>query len=152
MIIRNSNGQFIGKPRASFECKICNKVFIAPSWKIRKYCSYKCYWIGRVGTPAWNKGKKGIHLSPDTEFQKGQNIGKQHRLWKGENAGYHPIHSWVKNHKGKPQICIDCGKPAKHWSNIDHKYHRNLDDYVERCVNCHREYDFKNNLTRKVWT
>jgi len=73
-------------------------------------------------------------------------MGKKHPKWKGEDAGYAPIHSWVKAHKGKPQICIDCGKPAKHWSNIDHKYRRNLDDYVERCVRCHRNYDFKNNL------
>ena len=34
----------------------------------------------------WNKGKKGIHLSPKTEFKKGNDKspkGENHHLWKG---------------------------------------------------------------------
>jgi hypothetical protein len=35
------------------------------------------------GKVAWNKGLKGIHLSPKSEFKKGQFTGSQHPSWKG---------------------------------------------------------------------
>lgn len=35
------------------------------------------------GHKPWNKGVKGIHLSPSTEFKKGELIGKEHYSWKG---------------------------------------------------------------------
>lgn len=31
----------------------------------------------------WNKEKKGIHLSPETEFKKGQRAGEKNNTWKG---------------------------------------------------------------------
>jgi hypothetical protein len=37
----------------------------------------------KKGHIAWNKGLKGIHLSPETEFKKGQFIGENHPSWKG---------------------------------------------------------------------
>ena len=52
--------------------------------------------IGRKGHTPWNKGLKNIHLSPQTEFKKGQNIGKNHPNWKG----------------GLPK-CIVCNKQLK---------------------------------------
>ena len=50
------------------KCLVCEKDF--KSWKSgkRKFCSRKCYWN-------WKKGK---HISPETEFKKGD---KGH--WKG---------------------------------------------------------------------
>ncbi len=39
-------------------------------------------WFQRFFTP-WNKGKKGIHLNPDTEFKEGQFVGESHPSWKG---------------------------------------------------------------------
>jgi len=35
------------------------------------------------GNVPWNKGKKGIHVSPATEFKPGQNAGKDSFNWKG---------------------------------------------------------------------
>jgi hypothetical protein len=35
----------------------------------------------KSNTP-WNKDKKGIHLSPETEFKKDQNVGKNTLLGK----------------------------------------------------------------------
>ena len=32
----------------------------------------------KKGQIPWNKGKKGIHLSPDSEFKKGGLVGKEH--------------------------------------------------------------------------
>ena len=37
----------------------------------------------KKGHVAWNKGLKGIHLSPKSEFKKGQFTGSQHPSWKG---------------------------------------------------------------------
>lgn len=37
----------------------------------------------KKGHTVWNKGLKGIHLSPETEFKKGQFIGSEHPSWKG---------------------------------------------------------------------
>jgi hypothetical protein len=35
------------------------------------------------GHISWNKDMKGIHLSPKSEFKKGQFVGKNHPSWKG---------------------------------------------------------------------
>ena len=37
----------------------------------------------KKGNTPWNKGKKGIHLSPESEFKKGQLVGEGHPSWKG---------------------------------------------------------------------
>lgn len=37
----------------------------------------------KKGNTPWNKGKKGIHLSPETEFKKGQRAGDKNNTWKG---------------------------------------------------------------------
>lgn len=37
----------------------------------------------RKGHTPWNKGLKGIHMSPDTEFKKGDRVGEKHPHWKG---------------------------------------------------------------------
>lgn len=65
-------------------------------------------------------------------------------LDKGELAGKHPKHRWVARQKGKASEyqCIDCGKKAHDWSNINnHFYRKVLTDYEPRCVRCHKRYD-----------
>ena len=37
----------------------------------------------KKGHVPWNKGKKGIHLSPETEFKKGERAGDKNNSWKG---------------------------------------------------------------------
>lgn len=37
----------------------------------------------KKGNVAWNKGLKGIRLSPATEFKKGETFGENHPSWKG---------------------------------------------------------------------
>lgn len=66
--------------------------------------------------------------------------------WKGEDAKYRAIHLWVERHKGLPTTCEKCGRTNLHrqqidWANIDHKYRRNLDDYIRICRKCHMKYD-----------
>lgn len=37
----------------------------------------------KKGNTPWNAGLKGIHLNPDTEFKKGEMVGKDHYSWRG---------------------------------------------------------------------
>lgn len=92
------------------------------------------------------KYARGKH--PNSGFQKGNKMGvgkteEKSNSWKGDKAGCGAMHEWVKREKGKASEhkCVDCGKKSKDWSNIDHKYKRNLDDYQSRCRKCHRRYD-----------
>jgi uncharacterized protein YlaI len=69
--------------------------------------------------------------------------------WKGNKAKYGAIHEWVKKHKGKAKICSICGdKKRIQWANVDHKYKRNLEDYISLCPRCHTRYDIKNNFKK----
>ena len=101
--------------------------------------------LPKKGSVPWNKGRKGIHLSPETEFKPGRR-DSDHPEWKGEDASYISKHAWVSRWKGKPDTCEMCGMTglsgvAIHWANIDHKYRRVLDDYIRLCARCHFEYD-----------
>jgi len=119
----------------------------------------------KKGNPAPKTAfKKGQRASPETEFKKGENLEKNHHNWKGNRVEYGALHDWVKARKGKPQICKHCGvipNPCKccgainkgtrlQWANIDHKYRRNLDDFISLCVSCHKKYDLKNNSNRRI--
>ena len=81
---RNHKGEFIREKRTILYCKTCGKPFeVIPSQvKRRKCCSRECdnrtkkgklfhNHAFKKGQTPWNKNVKGIHLSPDTEFKKG---------------------------------------------------------------------------------
>ena len=76
--------------------------------------------------------------------------GENSCFWKGEKANYRSIHTWVTLQKGKAKKCSQCGKTGDriHWANIDHKYRRNLEDYIEWCASCHKIHDLKNGLVK----
>jgi hypothetical protein len=101
------------------------------------------------GHKPWNKDLKGIHLSPKSEFKKGDNLGSEHHLWMGEKAHVKTKHRWVMFHKGKAIQCLHCANKSPEkiidWANVDHQYKRNLDDYIPLCRKCHRKYDKENN-------
>jgi hypothetical protein len=90
----------------------------------------------KKGQIPWNKGLVGIYIE------------NKSWAWKGDKAKYSAIHTWVREQLGKPQECKICGNIlAKkfEWINVNHKYQRNLDDYIRMCTSCHRKYDIKNN-------
>ena len=94
--------------------------------------------LSRIGkTPMLGK-----HHSEETKEKIG--LANTH-----DDAGNKAIHIWITKHKGKPQICVDCGAMAKdkllQWSNINHKYQRKLEDYAARCCNCHKNFDIEYN-------
>ena len=99
-------------------------------------------------------GHKGLKHSKETKLKMGLSRKHEKRpVWKGDRAGYAAIHSWVRQWKGNPLNCENCGiegkKEGRNWSiqyaNIDHKYRRVLEDYIRLCRHCHREYDIANN-------
>jgi len=85
-------------------------------------------------------------------------ISNYHRNLKGKNnpnygnikedVEYSALHQWIRNNFGKAVECEFCGEKSKmiHWSNKDHKYSRNREDWRQLCVKCHRAYDKGINL------
>ncbi len=55
--------------------------------------------LGRFvkGSQSWNKGMKGLHSSPKTEFKKGQFVGKENPSWKGgvQKVKNDCTHLWI---------------------------------------------------------
>ena len=113
------------------KCQNCGKRFkyrIFKSSKQRKYCSIKC--------------RKSS--SPNQKDQNNHN-------WKGDRAGYVAIHTWINRKLGKPDICEHCKSDNLfaykiQWANKDHKYKRNLKDWIRLCSRCHKRYDLKHKL------
>ena len=130
------------KPPVYIYCKLCGKkVQIKPARiKTAKFCSVSC------GLSYNRKGKK-LSEEHKLAIKRGKKIGEDCTFWKGNSAKHRAVHSWVVYYKGKASEnkCVDCGKQARHWSNIDHKYKRDLDDYIARCYKCHFKYDRKFN-------
>ena len=100
-----------------------------------------------------SKGKKGkkptkkhIEKMVATRMMNGSyKTGEENPLWVGDNIKN--FHKWIEKKRGKASEhkCVDCDKQAHDWSNVDHKYSKNLDDYFSRCVSCHRKWDIKYN-------
>lgn len=71
--------------------------------------------------------------------------------WNKHKKGYQAIHAWIKRRKGKANHCEECGldKTPKgrinffEWSNISETYKRDLTDWRQLCMSCHRKIDFK---------
>ena len=108
----------------------------------------------KKGCVAWNKGLPAPWLSERNRKDNPNKRDDSHHFWKGDRASYRSIHRWVVRRKGLPSMCTDCGKCSLtgrqiHWANIDHKYRRNIDDYIRLCAKCHASYDQKNGLRAK---
>lgn len=104
-----------------------------------------------------NKYKQGKNPKSRNGFKKGVTLFKEeeHPCWKGDNVGYRAVHAWVSKWKGQPTTCEKCGRTNLtgrqiHWANIDHTYHKVLDDYIRLCRPCHGEYDNINNLRKRM--
>lgn len=129
-----------------------------------KYCSDKCkkeslvkmnlgknnprYGKHHIG---WNRGKKatkgqlrGLKLG---WLNKNMELNPQ---WKGDNVGNGALHSWIKRHKPKPELCENCKKvPPYDLANISGKYLRDTKDYKWMCRKCHMEEDGRLNNFKK---
>ena len=74
-------------------------------------------------------------------------VGDKSPGWKGDEVGIVGRHRRIIKLKGKASdhLCIDCNKQAFDWSNVDHLYSLNPDDYQPRCKSCHNIFDIRYN-------
>jgi hypothetical protein len=62
--------------------------------------------------------------------------------WLGDAAGYSAVHNWIRKRKIKTGCCQNCGAERHtQWANVSREYRRELEDFVELCVPCHKRYD-----------
>jgi len=83
-----------------------------------------------------------------------KNSGENNFQWRGKLTKYSAKHSWVRRKLGTPNYCEICKKTDKkkyEWANKDHKYSREIDDYMRLCTSCHQKYDILNNNYKGFW-
>ena len=108
----------------------------------------------KAGHSTWNKGMKGMHVSPDTEIKDGEHRSQQTEFKAGHipknflpDPKYGPLHQWVSYHLGKPMTCEFCKQDFTthkiHWANKSHEYKREKSDWIRLCVRCHKQYDME---------
>lgn len=69
--------------------------------------------------------------------------------WKGDDVGYHGLHTWLRRHTTKPKSCEFCdNKPPKHLACITGIYNRDFVNYKYLCQTCHENFDIKYNYKR----
>jgi hypothetical protein len=128
----------------SKRCLYCKRIFFKKpnvsqkTWEtIVKYCSCVCR---AKGMPSPKKGKKYPNFS-----------GENHPLWKGDNVGFHALHTWLRRKYGIPKTCEFCGSTKNvQWASKKQKYTRKRKDWLNLCASCHKKYDIKMN-NRIVW-
>ena len=143
------------KEKVPIICQECGKTkYVIPSRIKQKYCSLECNYS--AGKSQETKDKIGKGNKGKTAGEKNPRYGKfkeESTNWKGDDVGYAGIHAWVASILGKPTKCEHCPKDGLtgkdiHWANKDHKYKRNLDDWMRLCPNCHRKYDKEHGLRK----
>lgn len=100
----------------------------------------------KKGSEPWNKGKPAPWTTKRNLISNPGLSGSGHHNWQGEFTSYRSMHRWVVREKGQPTKCEHCGidgltQHQIHWANIDHKYKRDVNDYIRLCVKCHAEFD-----------
>jgi hypothetical protein len=118
----------------------------------------------KKGNKAWNKGTN-IVLKPRTgEIRLCKYCKKEMYCQKWEldirqycsrrcvidgkkvSTGYQAIHTWIKTKYGVAKECGICGSSKNvDWANKDHKYKRDISEWLQLCRRHHMEYDKNNN-------
>ena len=108
------------------------------------------------GQMAWNKNRKGIHLSPKSEWKVGDTAGEKSKCWKGgvQTIEKDCVYVWkgVNQRKRRPELVWE----EKHGKGSIKKgfiiYHKNLDSHDDRLENLEvisRAELLRRNLKRK---
>lgn len=112
------------------ECSICGKTFYISGSRLNRKndtCSRTCKGISL----------RGISMSPETQFKKGEFLNEKHPLWKGDRVGYYALHSWIKRYFGKAIKCENGHKAKSYvWANKSGKYLRDINDWYQSCQHC----------------
>jgi hypothetical protein len=125
----------------------------SPEWKRKISTALQGHQVSAETARKIADSKRGRPLSPEhrqriSDALRGQFVGPAHPGWKGEKVSYSGLHAWVATHKTKTGVCEDCGQyvgtngpRGTQWANISGDYRRDLDDFRELCVLCHRRFD-----------
>jgi hypothetical protein len=84
------------------------------------------------------------HSKPRSAEHREKLSGQNHHSWSGDEPGHGTAHTWLLGHATKTGKCQKCGHAGStEWSFLHHgrPYTRNLVDYLELCVKCHRRRD-----------
>lgn len=133
-----------------FGRKITWKHKISQALKGKKRLPFSKKWKKNLSLAL--KGKKRTEKTKE-KLRKYQ--GSRRYNWKGEKVKYKTLHNWIRRHLGKANHCEDCGldkipkgrKTYFQWANISKKYKRDLKDFKQLCVKCHKIYDRKRDVS-----
>ena len=97
--------------------------------------------------------RSGIKHSSETKSKMSYDrTGEKNSAWKGGAVKYRALHMWVVKRLGKAKCCEICkldkipeGKKRYfQWANISKIYKRDLLDWKQLCIPCHKKYDSTN--------
>lgn len=64
--------------------------------------------------------------------------------WKGDKVKYDGLHRWIRKTLGSAKSCRFCKEDKKqryNWASKEHSYLRDVNEWINLCVKCHRKYD-----------
>ena len=100
---------------------------------------------GQKQTAESNEKNRLAHLGKPTG-----RTGEKHPLWKADKVTYNPLHTWVKRHLPKPDLCERCELvPPFDLANITGVYNREFKNWRYYCRRCHMESDGRLDHVRK---
>lgn len=100
-----------------------------------------------IGHPQLNTGrthfKKGFSIFP-AGIKRPDLSNENHWNWKGDNVGYSALHHWISRKMGKATLCTFCNSTIGiQWANKSQQYKRDLTDWIQLCIICHKKYDLE---------
>lgn len=87
--------------------------------------------------------RKSFQNSPEHRAKQSEALQcDKHFNWKGDEVGYIALHQWLYANKERTGICDECGGEGKtEFANISGEYRRDVEDFAELCISCHRKLD-----------
>ena len=133
------------------KCKVCGKEFSTNRGTLtrphQKYCSLKCSAKNQTGRNYPKCPFCGVDIGYKSKICRKCCRDDRHGRWRGDDAGYVAIHTWMRLRLGRPVECVYCGKTKSEsvlqWASISHKAKRDLGDYISLCIPCHKKYDLE---------
>ena len=108
-----------------------------------KLCECGCGQPAPIATK--NHTRTGAVKGQPVRFIKGHSIRNGRAPWfKGDEASYGAIHTYLRKHFPKTGTCDECGTTGKRTEYAlikGREYSRDREDYRELCKLCHNRYD-----------